>query len=625
VLDLKEVIDSARINFQTETQQKRSRSSLASSAPTTANQSSKSQASPKSNSAPASPVKAAAIVDSSTTTSSKRRAPPPPSSSSSLGGGRSFGLIPKRQKTDKSSKNDYGSSSSEASVTCTPSASAAPSASASAAPSSSAAATPAQPTKTGSNLLTEVKRRKAEGKGWSEVMKLHMDEGVYHLLHSLPTSRRKTQTAHFSVAAGSPGGGASASPTSLIATVKPNNRHNSPVPAQSQSLIGGAHKSSSYYQRRPQPNKNHLIRVNRTNVKGTTPDALMTPKTLELLKKLPKKDYVDLWSSTSRYKLTDEAMTAAAACSLPQSNKASSISPDSSASSDISSASALAAAARKRHRIGDRMLTCVTNINKQYKDIFIRSYPNFSQIIMCPSTTGLKHSINVNVLEEMTDAMRLLADDATCRAVLVTGLGPIFCQGVDLSVLTYDSVEKQKKSAESLAKAIKNFVKFLLGFPKLLIAAVNGSCSGLGLTLLPFFDIVYASDKAVLRADYPRLGQIPEAFASVTFSQSAAALSEVLLLGRSVTASEANRHGLVSSVIWPDRFLEEIVPRIELLDSVNPVGMQMTKALLKERLKRQVTEVMEEETKKLIECWTGPNYSKNIRQYLKSPNQIIFQ
>jgi hypothetical protein len=71
--------------------------------------------------------------------------------------------------------------------------------------------------------------------------------------------------------------------------------------------------------------------------------------------------------------------------------------------------------------------------------------------------------------------------------------------------------------------------------------------------------------------------------------------------------------------------LEEIVPRIELLDSVNPVGMQMTKALLKERLKRQVTEVMEEETKKLIECWTGPNYSKNIRQYLKSPNQIIFQ
>lgn len=472
-----------------------------------------------------------------------------------------------------------------------------------------------------------------------EVMKLHMDEGVYHLLHSLPTSRRKTQTALFNAPTKS-----SSSPGELI-TMKPNShaRSNSPAPVQSQSGgIGGSQKMSAYQRRQLQqqkPRKNNLIRVSSASVKATTPEALMTPKTLEMLKKLPKKDYVDLWSSRSRYKLAGEVLTAAAACSPPLRNstsnntstaaadvKASSVSPDSSASSDISSASALAAAAKKRQRIGDRMLTCVTHVNKQYKDILIRSYPTFSQIIMCPSTTGLKHSMNVNVFDEITDAMKLLREDESCKAVLLSGIGGVFCQGIDLSVLTFDSTEKQKKSAESLATAIKLFVKFLLSYPKLLVAALNGTCAGIGVTLLPYFDVIYASDKATLRVDYPKLSQIPEAFASVTMANSPSALRELILLGRTISASEACSYGLISSVVWPDKFLEEIVPRMELLETVTTSGLQMTKALFKDRMRKNVLEVAEEETKMLVACWSAN--AKNIRQYLKEncgPNQLLFQ
>ena len=43
---------------------------------------------------------------------------------------------------------------------------------------------------------------------------------------------------------------------------------------------------------------------------------------------------------------------------------------------------------------------------KNYKDVLIRTYSSFAQIIMSPSTTGLKQSINANVCEELTDALR---------------------------------------------------------------------------------------------------------------------------------------------------------------------------------------------------------------------------
>jgi enoyl-CoA hydratase/carnithine racemase len=61
---------------------------------------------------------------------------------------------------------------------------------------------------------------------------------------------------------------------------------------------------------------------------------------------------------------------------------------------------------------------------------------------------------------------------------------------VDLSLLTYESADKQRRSAESLAYAVKKLLSSLIAFPKVIIAAVNGTARGLGVTMLPFFDMV---------------------------------------------------------------------------------------------------------------------------------------
>jgi len=204
----------------------------------------------------------------------------------------------------------------------------------------------------------------------------------------------------------------------------------------------------------------------------------------------------------------------------------------------------------------------------------------------------------------------------------LTGIGETFCQGVDLSTLTHDgSADKQKRAAESLANGIKKLVRKLLTSTKILVVAVNGKANGLGVSLLPYFDIVYANDKAEFSMDYSRIGQIPDGFASQTVL---ANLPEMLFGLQTMTASMAHTTGLVNNVIWPSKFLENIVPKMETLDFMNATGLRLVKQSLKKTMRAKVFGVMEEETNTLIATWSSTEFAKSIRHYLKS-SHLVFQ
>ena len=72
-------------------------------------------------------------------------------------------------------------------------------------------------------------------------------------------------------------------------------------------------------------------------------------------------------------------------------------------------------------------------VTKHFKDILIRSYPNFVQIIISPVTTGLRHTINANVCDELMDIMKQLIPLDDFKAILITGIGQTFCQGNSLT------------------------------------------------------------------------------------------------------------------------------------------------------------------------------------------------
>ena len=155
--------------------------------------------------------------------------------------------------------------------------------------------------------------------------------------------------------------------------------------------------------------------------------------------------------------------------------------------------------------------------------------------------------------DELRWAIRAARVDASVDIVVLTGAGRAFAPGGDLSeTLGY------LESGDPLAMCQfydrlpwKDFFEC----PKVIIAAVNGLCMGGGLIGALTCDIVLAAESATFAAAEARVG-VADALAPAVFFGKVSTLKAKYLLftGRSISAVEAERFGLVTEVV-PDNHL----------------------------------------------------------------------
>ncbi|KAG7205382.1 hypothetical protein KM043_007377 [Ampulex compressa] len=211
-----------------------------------------------------------------------------------------------------------------------------------------------------------------------------------------------------------------------------------------------------------------------------------------------------------------------------------------------------------------------TEMRSQFsnKEINVRRHGYLVQLILTPSSsTKIRNALTLQLMQEFRETLSILKKDDECRVVLLTSTGTSFCEGLELSMLLHANKDERRIRAEEMADSVKDFIKTLASFNKPIVAGVQGAAVGLGVTMLPLFDLVIASDKATFNTPYGKLGQIAEGAAVFTLSQilGSAITSELLLGGRTLTASEALRAGLVTRVLWPDRFQVELLPTLRAM------------------------------------------------------------
>ncbi|XP_048755250.2 chromodomain Y-like protein isoform X2 [Ostrea edulis] len=249
----------------------------------------------------------------------------------------------------------------------------------------------------------------------------------------------------------------------------------------------------------------------------------------------------------------------------------------------------------------------------RYKDIVVRKCQRYSQIWL-NTHTKIKNVLNPQVIQEILQALNSAKYDDS-SLILFSGLGNVFCNGVDLMFLLSG---ERRVVVRQMVDALRDFTKALITFPKPVIAVVNGPAVGLGMAMLPLCDIVYASDKATFYLPYSSLSQTPEGCASYTLPQSVgmAMANELLLGGRKVTAIEACQLGLVSQVFWPTSMMQEVIPKIQNIALNSAKALETTKLLLRSHQRTKLELTCESESNILLERWQSSECQKSIQAFL---------
>jgi 2-(1,2-epoxy-1,2-dihydrophenyl)acetyl-CoA isomerase len=166
-------------------------------------------------------------------------------------------------------------------------------------------------------------------------------------------------------------------------------------------------------------------------------------------------------------------------------------------------------------------------------------------------TLNRPHALNA-VTDELLDALRsglhTAADDASIRAVVITGAGRGFCSGQDLKVA---AAEGSMDVSVHLREHYHPVIEGIRSLEKPVIAAVNGVAAGAGFSLALAADLRIAAESATFVQAFVRIGLMPDAGSTYFLPRlvGPARAAELAMLGEAVDARRALEMGLVNRVV----------------------------------------------------------------------------
>jgi 2-(1,2-epoxy-1,2-dihydrophenyl)acetyl-CoA isomerase len=183
---------------------------------------------------------------------------------------------------------------------------------------------------------------------------------------------------------------------------------------------------------------------------------------------------------------------------------------------------------------------------------------------------------------ELLHFLREAASDDTIRVLILSGKGRAFSAGADLNMFK-TRYENYKRTGGSDNAARTELPKAFIGFPKPIIAAINGPAVGFGITLPLNCDIRIASNQAKFSFAFARVGVTPE-FGSSYFLPRLIGYgkaAELIFSARMFEAQEALEMGLINRIVDPDDLLAEAERMAYQIARMPPAAVQAAKKLLR--------------------------------------------
>ena len=194
-------------------------------------------------------------------------------------------------------------------------------------------------------------------------------------------------------------------------------------------------------------------------------------------------------------------------------------------------------------------------------------------------------------------------EDDAIAAVVITGAGGDFCSGADVKRMGGASAMSHAERNENL-RAILGWIYGLIHLPKPVIAAVDGTAFGGGLSLALTADMLLMSDRARCSLSFGRIGLTPDMGVGYTLPRrvGAARAKQLAFTARSVFPDEALALGIADAVHPAADLLPEAIRIARRFAEASPESLAQAKRLFNMSLDSTPEQMIEAELAGQLAC-----------------------
>jgi len=231
-----------------------------------------------------------------------------------------------------------------------------------------------------------------------------------------------------------------------------------------------------------------------------------------------------------------------------------------------------------------------------------------------------RNAISREMMAEIMNRLEEAEADPAVRALCITGAGEkAFCSGADLAA-TLSAGGDIAAGARQYAELLKRMAR--AGKP--LVARVNGACLAGGLGFMLSCDIVIARDDATFGAPEVNVGIFPMMVGALLYRHVGRKKAmEMVLTGRRLTAFEAERIGLITRAVPPEKLDEAVEECLGDLARKSPLGIAMGKRAFYRMADLPFEEALDYLSDQLVQVAATEDATEGIAAFLEKRKPVF--